>query len=147
MSFHSSVGYGVRVGLRDLRARGDQTVDGPAERGAHHRLDRRPAQVLRHRDPQHRQSTARERRERRDRPPARAGRRRPTGPAITDSARAASRTVRVSGPSTDSVGQPRKPGSFGTSPKVGLCPTTPQNAAGIRIEPPPSVPRAIGVAP
>ena len=69
------------------------------------------------------------------------------GPAITDSASAASRTVRVSGPSTESVGQPRNPGIFGTSPKVGLCPTTPQNAAGIRIEPPPSVPRAIGVAP
>ena len=69
------------------------------------------------------------------------------GPAITESASAASRTVRVSGPSTDSVGQPRKPGIFGTSPKVGLCPTTPQNAAGMRIDPPPSVPSAIGVAP
>ena len=55
--------------------------------------------------------------------------------------------VRVSGPSTDSVGQPRKPGILGTSPNVGLWPTTPQNAAGIRIEPPPSVPSAIGVAP
>src|SRR4051794_6598794 len=42
------------------------------------------------------------------------------GPAITDSASAASRTVRVSGPSTDSVGQPRNPGIFGTSPNVGL---------------------------
>src|SRR5689334_1808469 len=69
------------------------------------------------------------------------------GPAMTDRASAASRTVRVSGPSTDKVGQPRKPGILGTRPKVGLWPTTPQNAAGIRIDPPPSVPRAIVVAP
>src|SRR3954469_9842142 len=66
---------------------------------------------------------------------------------MTLRARAASRTVRVNGPSTDRLGQPRKPGSFGTRPNVGLCPTTPQNAAGMRIEPPPSVPIAIGVAP
>src|SRR3954469_5947828 len=69
------------------------------------------------------------------------------GPDSTDRARAASRTVRVSGPSTDSVGQPRNPGILGTSPNVGLCPTSPQNAAGILIDPPPSVPRASGVAP
>ncbi len=35
-------------------------------------------------------------------------------------------------------------GQCGTSPKVGLWPTMPQNAAGIRIEPPASVPRASG---
>jgi hypothetical protein len=68
-------------------------------------------------------------------------------PAMTERASAASRTVRVSGPSTDRLGHPRNPGSLGTRPKVGLWPTTPQKAAGMRIEPPPSVPRAIGVAP
>src|SRR5947209_19964185 len=68
-------------------------------------------------------------------------------PAITDSSNAASRRVRVIGPSTDSVGQPRKPGIFGTSPKVGLWPTIPQKHAGIRIEPPPSVPTDRGAIP
>ncbi len=66
---------------------------------------------------------------------------------MTRRARAASATDAASGPSTDRLGQPRKPGSFGTNPNVGLCPTTPQKAAGIRIEPPPSVPSAIVVAP
>src|SRR5450631_4081670 len=69
------------------------------------------------------------------------------GPAITESTRAASRTERASGPSTDKVFQPLKPGSLGTRPKVGLCPTTPQNDAGIRIDPPPSVPSASVVMP
>ena len=35
-----------------------------------------------------------------------------------------------------------KPGDLGTSPKVGLMPTTPQKADGTRIEPTPSVPIA-----
>ena len=39
---------------------------------------------------------------------------------------------------------PRAHGSRGTSPNVGLKPTTPQNAAGMRIEPPPSPPSASG---
>ena len=39
------------------------------------------------------------------------------------------------------------PGQTGIAPSVGLNPTTPQNAAGIRIEPPPSVPMATGPAP
>ena len=64
------------------------------------------------------------------------------GPHTTESPSAASRTDRAIGPSTESVFQPLKPGSFGTSPKVGLWPTTPQKDAGIRIDPPPSVPRA-----
>ena len=41
---------------------------------------------------------------------------------ITDSARARSRTDPASGPVTDSVGHPRKPGIFGTRPNVGLSP-------------------------
>ena len=42
---------------------------------------------------------------------------------------------------------PAELGSRGTAPKVGLKPTTPQKAAGMRIEPPPSPPRASGPAP
>src|ERR671914_798679 len=38
-------------------------------------------------------------------------------------------------------------GHCGTRAKVGLSPTTPQNAAGMRIEPPPSVPTASGTIP
>src|ERR1700712_627174 len=66
---------------------------------------------------------------------------------MTDIIRAASRTDLASGPSTDNVFQPGKPGSLGTAPNVGLCPTTPQKEAGIRIDPPPSVPRARQVMP
>ena len=68
-------------------------------------------------------------------------------PAITCSVRARSRTLRAIGPSTERLGQPRKPGSLGTSPNVGLSPATPQNDDGIRIEPPPSVPSANGTIP
>src|SRR6516225_10941235 len=68
-------------------------------------------------------------------------------PAITDRSSALSRTVRVIGPSTDSVGHPRKPGNFGTSPNVGLSPTIPQKHDGILIEPPPSVPTESGAIP
>ncbi len=52
--------------------------------------------------------------------------------------------MRASGPSTESVGQPRKPGSLGMRPNVGLSPAIPQKEAGMRIEPPPSVPSANG---
>ena len=63
-------------------------------------------------------------------------------PAITSSASAASATVRVVGPRCVIVVQP--PGFCGTRPYVGLMPKTPQNDAGIRIEPPPSLLSAIG---
>ena len=39
------------------------------------------------------------------------------------------------------------PGHTGMRPSVGLSPTVPQNAAGIRIDPPASEPSAIGTAP
>jgi hypothetical protein len=42
------------------------------------------------------------------------------GPLMTDSIRAASLADLASGPSTEIVFQPLKPGSFGTSPNVGL---------------------------
>src|SRR5258708_18266485 len=47
-----------------------------------------------------------------------------------------SRTSVAIGPVTDSVGQPRKPGIFGISPNVGLRPVVPQNADGMRMDPP-----------
>ena len=67
-------------------------------------------------------------------------------PPSTSSSSSASATVRVSGPTEISVFQPGPDGSCGTSPKVGLCPTSPQNAAGMRIEPPPSPPSETGPA-
>ena len=42
---------------------------------------------------------------------------------------------------------PGNPRPSGTRPYEGLKPYTPQNAAGIRIEPPPSVPSASGPQP
>ena len=36
---------------------------------------------------------------------------------------------------------------YGTNPYVGLCPTTPHHAAGMRIEPPWSPPIAMGISP
>src|SRR5438094_9907212 len=53
---------------------------------------------------------------------------------------AASRTLRVIGPGTekDELPPPVCPRLL-RSPRVGFRPTTPQNAAGMRIEPPPSV--------
>ena len=66
---------------------------------------------------------------------------------MIDIARARSRADAAIGPVTDRVGQPRKPGSFGTSPKVGLRPNVPQKADGMRIDPPPSVPTASGTMP
>ncbi len=48
----------------------------------------------------------------------------------------------VSVPALSQVGDSGKTPSSGTSPAVGFSPTTPQYAAGIRIEPPVSVPIA-----
>src|SRR5258708_28221296 len=56
------------------------------------------------------------------------------------SMRAVSSTHRVIGPRCE---RPTivDEGKFGTRPKEGLKPTTPLKLAGIRIDPPPSVPR------
>src|SRR5262249_31346641 len=59
---------------------------------------------------------------------------------------AASRTVRASGPS-DTSSSSAPDGAYGTRPCDGLSPTTPQNAAGMRIEPAPSPPCASGPIP
>ena len=54
---------------------------------------------------------------------------------MTPSIAAASRTVRVIGPTVASASQASSEGTRGTSPKVGLKPKTPQREAGILIEP------------
>src|SRR5438552_679699 len=66
---------------------------------------------------------------------------------MTASISAQSSTVNAIGPRCVIVNQPGHCGSRGTSPNVGLIPATPQNEAGIRIEPPPSVPIASGTRP
>ena len=64
-------------------------------------------------------------------------------PASAESISAASRTERASGPAT--AMWPNAPsGHCGTRPNVGLSPTTPDHAAGMRILPPPSVPTCSG---
>ena len=55
--------------------------------------------------------------------------------------------MRTSAPTWSSEGASGSTPSVGTEPKVGLCPTSPQNAAGSRIEQPVSVPSASGVIP
>ena len=68
---------------------------------------------------------------------------------MTSSSNATSRTVRPIGPvcASDAHDGGKNPGARGTSPKVGLMPNTPQNEAGTRIEPTPSVPSASGPQP
>ena len=60
---------------------------------------------------------------------------------MTDSSSAASRTVRASGATWASVGV-ADTGYTGTRPNWALMPTRPHSEAGMRIEPPPSVPSA-----
>ena len=67
-------------------------------------------------------------------------------PAMAESSKAASRTVRAMGPATETW--PKEPsGHCGTRPKLGLSPTTPDQAAGMRMEPPASVPICKGPKP
>src|SRR4051794_14807515 len=56
-------------------------------------------------------------------------------------------TSRAIGPAWSNDGASGKTPSIGTTPKPGLKPTTPQHAAGIRIEPPVSVPSAPSTRP
>src|SRR5580704_858298 len=72
---------------------------------------------------------------------------RESGPAITLSNSAASRTVRAMGPWTDRVDHARLREKWGTRPGAVRSPTTPQNAAGFRRDPPVSLPSAIGTMP
>src|ERR1700733_14869259 len=47
-------------------------------------------------------------------------------------------TVRARAPNTDRSSQPGPAGIVDTRPRLGFIPTRPQQAAGMRIEPPPS---------
>lgn len=76
----------------------------------------------------------------------------PSGPGIdlshvTSRNNAASSTVWVSGPFTESPHQPSSCGAIGTRPRCGLIPNKPHQVAGIRIEPAPSDPSAHGARP
>src|SRR5437763_16252592 len=69
-----------------------------------------------------------------------------SGPFIASSISALSSTVLEIGPACDT--SPKAEGGWtATLPKVGFNPNTPQNAAGMRIEPPASVPTASGQMP
>src|SRR5579863_4237469 len=70
-----------------------------------------------------------------------------SGPAIACNISAVSITVRVIGVMCDWLPKPSGVRSCGTSPSVCLKPTTPQHAAGMRLDPPPSVPTPIGTSP
>src|SRR5579884_922574 len=56
-------------------------------------------------------------------------------------------TSRASGPAWSKLGASGKRPSVGTTPYDGLNPTTPQHAAGMRIEPPVSLPSAASAWP
>src|SRR5262249_39893215 len=61
--------------------------------------------------------------------------------------KATSSTLRASGPSTLRHAQPLDRSLHGSRAALGRRPTTPQNAAGLRSDPPMSVPSAIGSIP
>src|SRR5689334_16654728 len=63
---------------------------------------------------------------------------------MVESSRQRSATVRAIGPATDRLFQPRPRRSLATRPGVGRKPTMPQNAAGLRSDPPVSEPEQIG---
>src|SRR2546423_15332779 len=65
---------------------------------------------------------------------------------MTASIRAASAAERVIGPAWSRLQDRPITPCLGTRPKVGLSPVIPQYAAGIRIEPPVSVPIASGIS-
>src|SRR5215472_9798980 len=65
---------------------------------------------------------------------------------MADSISAASRTARVIGPRQETPGNALA-GQIGTRPSVGFSPTSPHHAAGMRIDPPASVPMCSGPKP
>src|SRR5690606_5385505 len=69
------------------------------------------------------------------------------GAASASSSAAASTTVRASGPLVGRPNPPKPNGPVATTPRLGLKPTTPQIEAGMRIEPPPSLPWAAATSP
>src|SRR6266705_4192673 len=69
-------------------------------------------------------------------------------PLITSRTAAASRTVRASAPSVTLPAHASPiSGPWLTRPRVGLSPTSPHSLAGMRIDPPPSLPCATGTMP
>ncbi len=68
-------------------------------------------------------------------------------PLQTSNQRAVSRTERDRQPTTTVSGGCRASGPFGMRPKVDLRPNRPVKPAGMRIEPPPSLPLAMGTRP
>ena len=67
---------------------------------------------------------------------------------MTSRKTAVSRTVRLTEPSTESPPTPSpRSGPNELRPRDGLSPTRPQTLAGMRIEPPPSLPCATGTMP
>src|SRR3989449_663104 len=71
-----------------------------------------------------------------------------SGPAVASSSAALSRTERVTACSaTSPLMTSPKFGPSGLRPRVGFIPKSPQHDAGMRIEPPPSLPCAIGTMP
>ena len=71
---------------------------------------------------------------------------RASGCPVNSSVTTASSTNRQSGPTCDKDSV-TVPGHTGIRPSVGLWPVTPQNEAGMRIDPPASEPSAIGTDP
>ena len=70
-----------------------------------------------------------------------------SGPAITERSRATSCTVRAMGPCTEKGDHARVAGHTGTRPGAERNPTTLQKLAGLRSEPPMSLPSAMGIMP
>src|SRR5579863_3655146 len=70
-----------------------------------------------------------------------------SGPAIALSSNATSETVRAIGPCTEMVSQALPWACCGTRPGAVRIPTTLQNEAGFRNDPPLSLPSAIGTIP
>src|SRR5271165_4983004 len=66
---------------------------------------------------------------------------------MASSSRAASATVRASGPSVDNPVRSGIIGPCEIRPRLGLIPNRPQTLAGILMEPPPSLPWAAGARP
>src|SRR5262245_13710643 len=69
------------------------------------------------------------------------------GPAIAWRINATASAVRAMGPVTDNVSHGQSVGYVGTRPTDGRNPVMPQNAAGIRRDPPRSVPSAKAIMP
>ena len=68
-------------------------------------------------------------------------------PVSTAWASAQSATVRAIGPTVSKLAASGIDALVGTAPSAVLSPTTPQHAAGMRTEPPVSVPSASGTMP